>query len=161
MSLDREREQFIVQMRGDIQMDKESVLDLSRCSQIILNSSGQTKAHFGNIEFRKVIGIRANHLEISGSIALPPLADPLLKEQSVVLVKIDKSVVFHGTSKIEAGHIMIQNNGTIETQPGFNLTSTINSTCNTDRKQNKLFTCVPHKTLNLDFNHSTYIDSFN
>ena len=32
LTLDREREQFIVQMRGNIQMDIESVLDLSRCS---------------------------------------------------------------------------------------------------------------------------------
>jgi len=81
-----------------------------------------------------VIGIRANHLEISGRIGLPEKADYELKEQSVVLVKIDKSVVFQGSSLIEAGHIMIQNNGTIETKPGFNLTSTIKNTCNTDHK---------------------------
>jgi hypothetical protein len=76
------------------------------------------------------------------------------------MLKIDEDLELGGKAYIESGHILLQANGTINSEAGFSMKSFKNNTCNMDLKGKDLFTCVPHKTLNATFTHESYIKAF-
>jgi hypothetical protein len=50
------------------------------------------------------------------------------------MLKIDQDLELGGKAYIESGHILLQANGTINSEAGFEMKSFRNNTCNMDLK---------------------------
>ena len=72
-------------------------------TQVIVNSTETNKkTYFGNILFRAIFGLRGKDVIIKGKVSIPHRAPARAQRSSVVLLKVDRHLVFHGTAGIVA-----------------------------------------------------------
>ena len=103
LALQRTKKAFNIQMRRDINLDAESTLDVSLVSQVVINSTEtNTKTYLGNVIFRRIFGMRGKDIVFKGRLSIPERAPASAKRKSVILLKVDRHLVFHGSAKIVA-----------------------------------------------------------
>jgi hypothetical protein len=169
LKLKHQRNNFAVQMKRDVALAPGSLLDFSHVMGVIINSTDtNTRLDLGNIVYKRGFGIHGKMVNLNGSLKIHRPKNKTKRNKifegyerkSRIMLKIDEDLDLGSKAYIESGHILLQANGTINSEAGFEMKSFRNSSCNMDLRGKDLFTCVPHKTLNATFTHDSYIKSF-
>lgn len=125
-------------------IDGYSILDVARLWDVNINATNvDTLVTLGDVLFGRLLNFKNGNVHIYGALQLHNDVAGYDWHTSYVWFKETASITMHKGSSITASYIQLQSNGAIRTEPGTNITSMLTSSCNMEKENSNLFTCVP------------------
>jgi hypothetical protein len=147
---------FTLSMGGRISLADTSFVDLSKINNVNMNATNWwTTYSIGNIMFGHILRLSGGYVTINGNINV---TDRNYKSRydSKLIANVEM-LTLTGNAVVESSFFFAHSRGPINIERGFNITSIISNTCSAEYHVPKMFSCVPHKSLQTSITYESFM----
>jgi len=140
LSILNDKPNFSMLMTKNVMISPISTFDFSYCDKFMINATSQNNTvQLGNVWFKKVLIVTALSIELSGNISVWNE-----NELAKSYITLSSNTLYLKAGSIIASYFtLLQSTTLIKSDPGAQIISLQNNTCNTSPENSNLFSCLP------------------